>query len=70
MAKSDYTCKKCKKVKSAGLIQVLSFKKYSCPSCGVLCGDCVSGGIFSTTCKKCGSKVMKYEWVDNKWKQI
>ena len=68
MGKDDFICKACNKVKDAGLFGGKT--KHKCPSCGWVCDDCVSGGIFSDTCKKCDKKVLTYEWDGSKDKWV
>ncbi len=68
MAKSEFICKTCKQVKSAGILGLNH--KYKCPTHGFICGDCVSKGIFKNTCKHCGSRVVKYSWDSNKKKWV
>ena len=68
MAKSEYICKSCKTVKTAGF---LGYKnRYKCPSHGFICGICVKSGLLSNKCKECNSKVVKYSWDNNKSKWI
>jgi len=66
MAKSDFKCQKCKTVKSEALFR--THRKYQCPSCGRICKDCITSGLFTAPkCKHCGSQVMVYEWTGEKW---
>ena len=61
MSASEYICKMCKEVKSAGWI--LKTKRYKCPTHGVICPDCVNSRIvFKSKCKACDSKVVTYHW--------
>ena len=70
MAKSDFICANCKEVKTQAFISLKTFHKYTCPTCGTLCDDCVETGIFSKPkCKKCGKKVIRYSWDGTHWKQ-
>jgi hypothetical protein len=67
MAKSDFTCKLCKQVKSAGWV---FGTRYRCPDHVFICGDHINFGFFGTPyCKKCDKKVMVYTWfaLDEKW---
>ncbi len=67
MAKSEFICKACKKVKDAGFLG--THQKFKCPKCGVLCGSCVSKNLlFSNKCKKCNASVVTYSWDRNKSK--
>ena len=59
MAKSDYVCKICKKVKGSSLFSTP--KRYNCPHHGVICGDHIYG-MFSDNCTVCKSKVIRYEF--------
>ncbi len=68
MAASEYICKTCKEVKTAGLLG--RKKKYKCPTHGFICPDCVNKGIFKTTCKTCESKVVKFGWKKGKWVNV
>ena len=71
MAKSDYTCRLCKCVISQGFFQITQFKKYKCPNCGTICGKHVSYKLLrGNVCDKCGSRVISYAFVNNRWKQI
>lgn len=65
MAASEYICKSCNEVKTAGFFG--NKKKYKCPNHGFICPDCVDSGFFSNRCKTCGSKVVKYSWKGKKW---
>ncbi len=65
MAASEFICKVCKKVKTAGFFGVNN--KYKCPNHGFICEDCVDAGFFSSKCKTCEQKVMKYSWNGKKW---
>ena len=70
MAKSDFICKNCGKVKSERFFSFSTFHKYTCPNCKTICQDCVKSGFFGgTTCLKCGSKVIRYSWTGGKWVQ-
>ena len=70
MAKSDFICNNCKKVVSKGFFRIKNFYKYSCPSCGVSCEDCVKTSIIKKPkCKKCGKTVLRYVYLDDKWQQ-
>ncbi len=64
MASSEYICKNCKNVKSAGF---LSKTRYKCPNHGFICPDCVDEGFFSTKCKECEVKVVTYKWNGKRW---
>ena len=68
MAKSDFICESCKEVKELRFFQLGLHTKYTCPKCGTLCKNCVKVPFFGTIkCKKCGSKVLKYDWRNDKW---
>jgi len=70
MAKDEFICKNCKAVKSSTTWLFIPCKKYKCPKCGMLCSDCVDEGvIFSSKCKKCGSKVLTYRWGRKGWEK-
>ena len=68
MSASEYICKVCKEVKTAGMLG--RSKKYKCPKHGFICPDCVDSGIFKTTCKTCEAKVVKFSWNGKKGKWI
>ena len=71
MAKSDFKCSICKEVVSKGFFSIGVFKKYRCPNCGTICKDHVSSHLFGgPTCNKCGKRVIAYQFVNNRWKQV
>ncbi len=65
MAKSDFICANCKKVRGQN-----PNARYTCGECGYICRKCVNvrGGILSKTtryCKTCKNGVLKYEFNPN-----
>lgn len=77
MAKSDFKCDICKKVISEDVLDffdITTLHKFKCPKCGTICNKHVDHrvyalGFFRPKCKKCGSKVVAYKFVNNKWTQ-
>ncbi len=65
---SDFTCKRCKTVRSAGFFDMKG--KYKCPKCGWVCGKHVSLNLFLQYKCECGKKVIAYDWNDSKKKWI
>lgn len=66
MAKSDFICKSCKKTVTFGFLS--SPVKYECPTHKTLCKDCVETHLLTrNTCKKCGSKVIKFKFENGRW---
>lgn len=69
MAKSDFICGACKQVITFGFFE--SKVRYQCPTHGKLCKECAETHFLGkATCKECGSKLIKYEFVDNKWQKV
>ncbi len=70
MAKSDFECKICKKVKGASFLGGTP-DKYKCPKHKTICGDHVSSGWFSgSKCRECGEKVLHYQFKNGKWQKV
>ncbi len=64
MAKSDYICEICKKVKGSNWAGNAT-ERYKCATHGFICRDCVSiSGLFTTRreCRKCGGEVLLYDF--------
>lgn len=71
MAKSDFKCSVCKEVKSESFFALGTFHKYKCPKCGLICKKHVSWHLLGgNKCTQCGSKVLSYAFINNKWKQV
>lgn len=71
MAKSDFECKICKKVKGTSLLGAT--EKYQCPKHKTICGDHVATTWFSGyKCKECDNKVMRYQFnsKSGKWQKV
>jgi hypothetical protein len=65
MAKSDFICKICKKVKGANFLSGKG--KYKCPKHKDICGDHVT--LFNG-CRECSSKVMVYRFTGKRWEKV
>lgn len=71
MAKSDFKCSLCKDVISEKFFSLGTFRKYRCPQCGTICKKHIKTHLLgSPTCTKCGSKVLCYAFLNNRWKQV
>jgi predicted RNA-binding Zn-ribbon protein involved in translation (DUF1610 family) len=68
MAKSDFICDNCGRVKGSDWAGN-STEKYKCKKCGWICYGCVtSAGFFSSKyeCTECGKEVLPYEYSERR----